>query len=69
MAGKLVLTRRPQESITITTPDGSVIVVVIEEIDRNKVRVSVSAPLETKIFRTELLARMTPSEIEKPLDN
>lgn len=47
----LVLSRKEHEVIWI---DGNIKIVVIE-IDRNKVRLGIEAPLLTKIYREELL--------------
>lgn len=47
----LVLSRKEHEAIWI---DGDIKIVVIE-IDRNKVRLGIEAPLLTKIYREELL--------------
>lgn len=55
----LVLSRRSQESITITTPSGEVIIVYVIRIDKEKCRIGVQAPQEVQILRTELIANPT----------
>lgn len=49
--GKLVITRKPGESFVI----GDSITVTIESIDKKKARVSIQAPRELTILRTELV--------------
>jgi carbon storage regulator len=51
----LVLTRKVGERIRLKLGDGTVIWVVIVDIDRGKCRVGVEAPKEIAIFREELL--------------
>lgn len=47
--GKLLLQRKPNESISI----GDDIVVTITEISGSRVQVQITAPKETKVFRSE----------------
>jgi carbon storage regulator CsrA len=54
----LVLTRKQDESITISCPDGKLIKITVCRIDDNyKVRVGIEAENEYKITRTELIQR------------
>jgi carbon storage regulator CsrA len=54
----LVLTRKQDESITISCPDGKLIKITVCRIDENyKVRVGIEAENEYKITRTELIQR------------
>ncbi len=57
----LVLSRRTGESIMI----GDTIEISIENVDRGKVRVGISAPEEIKIFRTEIYERIQAGEKPK----
>jgi carbon storage regulator len=50
--GNLVVTRRPNESVQI----GSDVVVTVLAIHGNQVRISIRAPKDVHIVRTELLA-------------
>lgn len=50
--GNLIVTRRPNESIQI----GSDVVVTVLAIHGNQVRISIRAPKDVHIVRTELLA-------------
>lgn len=56
----LVLSRRPGESIVITLPSGEVIRVTVVQIDRDKMRLSIDAPVDVRIMREELLPRPEP---------
>lgn len=49
----LILSRRLGEQILI----GEDILVTIVDIDRGKVRIGITAPKDTKIYRTELLRK------------
>lgn len=51
----LALKRRKNESITLTMPDGRVIVFEIVEVRGDNVRVGVQAPADVSIVRTELI--------------
>ena len=57
----LVLSRKPQESIQI----GSDITVTVVQVDGDKVRISIDAPRNIRIVRTELLAFMDQGSIEE----
>jgi len=50
----LVLSRKKNESVIITLPDGREIVVVVVEIDRGKIRLGFQADADVKIDRREL---------------
>lgn len=50
----LVLTRRPEESIVITCPNGEVIKILITEIKGEKVRLAFDAARNITIHRTEV---------------
>jgi carbon storage regulator len=58
----LVLSRKPQESIQI----GSDITVTVVQVDGDKVRISIDAPRDIRIVRTELRAFMDQGSIEEP---
>jgi carbon storage regulator CsrA len=61
----LVLTRKPEESVTIRCPDGKFITVTVCRIDGNfKVRLGIEASDEYKITRTELIRRSNLTEEE-----
>jgi len=61
----LVLTRKEDEKITISCPDGSFIQFTICRIDDNyKVRVGIEADKKYKITRTELITKSNQSEKE-----
>lgn len=51
----LTLSRREQERIRLTTPDGSIIWIVLCEAERGRARIGISAPKEVEIKREELL--------------
>lgn len=59
----LVLSRKPQESIQI----GPAITVTVVQVDGEKVRISIEAPSDVRILRTELLAFMDQGSIEEPV--
>lgn len=56
----LVLSRRAHaaehSALTITTPSGDVIRVVVIDVDRGKVRLGIDAPRSCRVMRDELLA-------------
>jgi carbon storage regulator CsrA len=61
----LVLTRKPDESITIRCPDGTFITISVCRIDPNyKVRLGLDAPKDFKITRTELIEKANVSAEE-----
>lgn len=51
----LALKRNAGESITMTLPDGRVIVIEFVEIRGDVVRVGIAAPKDVLILRTELI--------------
>jgi len=51
----LNLTRRPNESIVITTADGQEIKVIVLGVKGNQVRLGIAADKSVEILRTELL--------------
>jgi carbon storage regulator CsrA len=56
----LCLSRRPGERIRIRTPDGTEIWVVLVEVDRNKVKIGIQAPLACEVQREENLTKQPP---------
>ncbi len=54
--GGLVLGRKENEEVRLTTPNGETIVVTIVRIQGDKVRVHVAAPRSVAILRGELVA-------------
>lgn len=59
----LLLTRRPTESIIITTPDGTEIVVSLLGIKQNQVKVGIEAPTDVAIVREEIANREPPRNL------
>lgn len=53
--GLLVLSRHPNEKIYITCPNGDMVEIVVTDIDRNKVRIGISALPAYKIEREEIM--------------
>ena len=51
----LVMSRKPQQSITIKHPDGNIVVKVIST-SKSQARVGIEAPSSVNILRTEVLA-------------
>jgi len=51
----LILTRRPNESLVITTADGQEIEVIVLSVKGNQVRLGISADESIEILRAELL--------------
>jgi len=51
----LVLTRKVDESLTLTLPDGSVIVITLTEVRGDKVRIGIDAPRDVTVLRSELI--------------
>lgn len=51
----LILSRRWQESLILTLPDGRTIKVLVVEIGRSNVRLGIDAPDDVDILRSELL--------------
>lgn len=70
----LVLSRKPEESIKITTPSGEEITIVVVEIRGDKVRLGCEAVREIEIHRSEVYhaiqrekqKQLNQSEPEKP---
>lgn len=54
--GKLALTRKESESITITTPSGETITVSVFNIQGSQVKLTIEADIAVEILRSELLA-------------
>jgi len=54
----LVLTRTLGESFVIQTPSGEIIQCVLKEKVKSGIRISIEAPKEVKIYRSEILQRM-----------
>jgi carbon storage regulator CsrA len=54
----LTLTRKPDESITIITPDNHRIYLKVSQIRGNQVKVSFDAPAYYQIYRDEVLERI-----------
>ncbi len=52
----LVLTRKEGDSITLILPDGEEVLITLERYEGYSTKVSVEAPDEVAIFRSELLA-------------
>ena len=53
----LVLSRKKQESVTITTQTGEYITITVTDINHKQVRIGIKAPNECSIVRNELLQR------------
>lgn len=51
----LIITRRPNERVCFTLPDGEQVWITLTGIDRNQVRLGIDAPREIVINREELL--------------
>ena len=58
----LVLMRRPGEEIVCTLPDGTEIVVVLLNLDRNRARLGIIAPREVIVDRREIHERKLAGE-------
>ena len=50
----LILSRKHNESITITCSDGSVIKIIVTDLTKHTVRLGFDAPKSCVIFRTEI---------------
>jgi len=50
----LVLTRKKNEAIIVTTPDGIEVDIIVVEIRGDKVRLGISAPLDFVVDRMEV---------------
>lgn len=53
--GSLTLTRKPGESVLLTTPGGETVLITCVELRPNQVRLTFAAPRSVEIARTELL--------------
>lgn len=51
----LVLGRREKESVVLTTPDNTAIIVSVERIDGKQIRLGIEAPNQIDIQRGEIL--------------
>ncbi len=58
----MCLSRKLNETIHITTPQGDVIVIQVREIDRGKVMLGIEADRSVTIMRSELLANRKVSK-------
>lgn len=54
----LVLSRHRDESLVITHPDGTRIIVTVVEFRGDKVRLGIDAPLEVTVHRAEIQAQV-----------
>ena len=61
----LVLSRRPEESLIITTPDGVRIEVIVTKISGGKAWIGIDAPTNFAVHRGEVQARID-AEQEQP---
>jgi len=64
----LTISRKPGDSIIIGDPANGddFVVLLVREINRNSVRISIEAPRKVKIFRGEVYERLKASgELEK----
>ena len=59
--GKLALTRKENQSITITTPFGEEIKVQLYQINGDQATLTIEAALDTAIVRSELLEQTSSS--------
>jgi len=59
----LLLTRRPQETIILTTTDGTEVRVTVMGVTGNQVRVGISAPRSVTIVREEIAGREPPRDL------
>lgn len=59
----LLLTRRPQETIIVTTPDGTEIRFTIMGLKGNQVRLGIDAPKDVDIVREEIADRPPPTDV------
>jgi len=50
----LTLSRKVNERITITHPDGTIVTLMLVEIRGDKARIGIDAPREVRIVRTEI---------------
>lgn len=64
--GSLCLRRLPKQSIDLHLTDGRMVVVHVESISGSSVLLRIAAPIDIKIFRTELNANET-KEIKETL--
>ncbi len=63
----LVLSRKKNEDIVITAPDGRVITIKVVEIVGDKVRLGVTAAPDVAVMRRELLTQeKEPHGLERP---
>jgi carbon storage regulator len=53
----LVLSRKANQTVIVTLPDGREMRVTVVDIDRNKIRLGFDAPDDVKIMREELVRR------------
>ncbi len=53
----LILTRKPNETFFINTPNGDQISVTLLSFRGNQARIGINAPIEYNIVREELLAK------------
>lgn len=58
----LLLGRRHNESVTIYTSDGPIVVTLVES--RNGTRIGIEAPRQVRIIRTELVGKPQKSATE-----
>ena len=53
----LVMSRKPQQSVTIKCPDGNIVVVKLISTSKSQCRWGIEAPEAVNILRTEVLDR------------
>lgn len=54
----LILTRKREQQIMFTCPDGSEISIMVCAVSGDKVRLGITAPREVEVFRAEVKERM-----------
>jgi len=53
----LVVTRKEQEAVILTLPDGRTVRVIVVEVSNRKVRLGIEAPADVKVWRDDWVGR------------
>lgn len=53
--GRLVMDRSPGESVLLTMPDGTQVIVAVHKANNNRLRLVIDAPKDVHICRTEFV--------------
>jgi carbon storage regulator len=64
----LILTRKPEESIVVVSPDGATMEIHLAKIDNDRAKIGIEAPADFRIFRKEIYDMVLQSNSDAQCD-